>query len=68
MATTVPSLDLNTILQGIPRGAWVAISRSEKRVVAFGADMQKVLEEAKGKGENSPVIVRVPEAETALML
>jgi Family of unknown function (DUF5678) len=68
MATTVPALDLTAILKDIPRGAWVAISRSQQRVVAFGSEMSKVVEEAKNNGELHPLVVRVPESATSLML
>jgi hypothetical protein len=68
MAATIPALDLSAILKDIPRGAWVAISRTEQRVVAYGSEMSKVVDEAKNAGEPHPLIVRVPEAATALML
>jgi hypothetical protein len=65
---TMPALDLTELLRGIPRGAWVAISSKHESVVAFGADLRAVLEEAKAKGENEPLIARVPESGSALML
>lgn len=68
MSSPTAALDLISILAGVPRGAWVAISAGEKRVIAQGFDMQKVIEEAKNKGEDKPIITRVPELATALML
>jgi len=68
MAATIPALDLKSMLKDIPRGAWVAISTEEMRVVAYGSEMQKVLEEAKSKGTPNPLLTRIPEASLALML
>jgi hypothetical protein len=69
MATaTVPVLDLSALLKGLPRGAWVAISNDRQRVVAFGAEVPDVVQEAKSKGEPNPIIVRVPKTAGALLL
>lgn len=59
MASTVA--DLADLLKGVPTGAWVAISERLHKVVAYGADAQAVLNEAREKGEATPLIVRVPE-------
>ncbi len=53
---------------GIPPGAWVAISEEPEEVVAYGADMRTVLEEARSKGEKDPLITRVPQSSTTLVL
>ena len=66
MATTVT--DLAGLLKGIPSGAWVAISEAKQTVVAYGADAQAVYSEAREKGEQRPLIVRVPDQATALFL
>lgn len=63
---TVPALDFAALLKDIPRGAWVAISADQHRVIAFGADMRKVLEDAKQTGEIDPIITRVPESASSL--
>lgn len=65
---TLPAVDLTELLKGIPRGAWVAISSRHEKVVAFGAELRAVLEEAKQKGEKDPLVTRVPESASALML
>lgn len=65
---TADTLDLAELLKGIPKGAWVAVSEDGQRVVAFGADVRTVLEEAKSKGEANPIMLRVPETATALFL
>jgi hypothetical protein len=59
MAMTVT--DLPALLEGIPPGAWVAISEAQIKVLAHGADPDEVRHEAMGKGEPLPLIVRVPE-------
>lgn len=65
---TLPALDLKHLLDGVPRGAWVAISMREDRVIAYGSDMRAVLEESRAKGEADPVITRVPESCSTLVL
>ena len=66
MATTIA--DLSNLLKGIPAGAWVAISEGEHRVIAFGVDAQAVLNEAHEKGEILPLMVRVPDRNSAMFL
>ena len=60
------AINLSDILKGIPAGAWVAVEHY--RVVAYGADMQKVLAEARAKGVRDPLIVKVPERQETLFL
>jgi hypothetical protein len=62
------AFDFGALLKDIPRGAWVAISSDQTHVVAFGAEMREVLEEAREKGEQDPIILRVPEAQSTLMM
>lgn len=66
--STIPALDLVELLEGLPRGAWVALSQAQARVVAVGSDLRAVQQEAISKGEMEPLMVRVPEAATAQML
>lgn len=65
---TLPAIDLTELLKGIPRGAWVAVSAKHEKVIAFGSELRAVLEEAKAKGERDPLVMRVPESASALML
>ena len=67
-AAAMPSLDFSELLKDIPRGAWVAISGDTQRVVSYGSDISKVLENAKSQGEEEPTIMRVPETSTSLVL
>jgi Family of unknown function (DUF5678) len=57
-------INLNDVLKGIPAGAWVAVE--QYRVVAYGADMQQVLAEARRKGVREPLIVKVPERQETM--
>ncbi len=68
MNTVPATLDLAQILKGIPAGAWVALSNDNDKVIAFGADMQSVLSDAKKAGENTPLIVKVPDRQETLFL
>lgn len=60
--------ELPQLLAGIPKGAWVALSADEERVVAYGAELQEVLQKAKETGEQDPIVIRVPETIGAALL
>lgn len=60
------AINLSDILKDVPAGAWVAIE--QYRVVAYGADMQQVLAEARAKGARDPLIVKVPDRQEILFL
>ena len=62
------TIDLSAMLEGIPEGAWVAISEQAHKVVAYAADLQTVLQKAKEQGVDEPLIVRVPEQSRGLFL
>ena len=66
MATAIA--DLSELLKGIPAGAWVAISEQQHKAIAFGVDAQTVLNEAQQKGEKLPLMVRVPDRDSAMFL
>lgn len=59
-------LALHQLLQGIPAGVWVAISERQQKALAYGADARLVLKEARGQGENLPLMLRMPEAAIAM--
>ena len=65
--SSVPS-NFSEILKDVPAGAWAAVSETERRVLAYGSDMQSVLSEAQQKGESLPLIVKVPERPEILFL
>ena len=60
--------DIAKLLEGIPKGAWVALSHDEERVVAYAADLDTAIKKAKDEGEHKPVVLRVPESSSALVL
>ncbi len=66
MAATIA--DLSELLKNIPAGAWVAISEKQHKAIAFGVDAQAVLNEAQEKGEMLPLMVRVPDQNSAMFL
>lgn len=60
------AINLSDLLKDIPPGAWVAVE--QYRVVAYGADMQQVLAEARSKGAREPLILKVPDRQETLFL
>ena len=62
------TIDFAGLLQGLPPGAWVAISERSHRVIAYAAELRDVLENARQQGESDPLIVRVPEQAAILFL
>ena len=65
---TVATVDLATLLKGVPRGEWVTLSSDMGRALTHGDDMQTVIDQAKALGESDPVIMRVPDPTVALIL
>jgi hypothetical protein len=53
--------DISKLLEGVPKGAWVALSNDEERVVAYAAELQEALDKARDAGESDPVVTRVPQ-------
>jgi hypothetical protein len=66
MAT--PIADLSSLLEGIPAGASVAISENRHKAIAFGPDALAVFNQAQEKGEESPLMVRIPDHNSAMFL
>lgn len=60
--------DLSRLLANIPKGAWVALSKNEERVVAYAAELPDAIAKAKAAGETEPVVIRVPENGAGLLL
>jgi hypothetical protein len=60
--------DISKILEGVPKGAWVALSKDEERVVAYSAELQDAIQKAKDAGEANPIVIRVPEDGSNLLL
>lgn len=60
--------DFGEPLVGIPAGSWVALSADETHVVAYAAELRDAIREANGKGEQNPIILRVPVLAAPLVL
>lgn len=60
--------DISKLLADVPKGAWVALSKDQERVIAYAAELEEVLRKAKEAGESDPIITRVPEVETATLI
>jgi Family of unknown function (DUF5678) len=60
--------DVSRLLAGVPKGAWVALSRDEEHVIAYAAELQDVLKKAKEAGEPDPIVTRVPESDSFTLL
>jgi hypothetical protein len=60
--------DVSKLLAGVPKGAWVALSKDESRVVAYASELQEVLKKANEAGEKDPVVIRVPESDASTLL
>ena len=58
--------EIHKLMDGLPPGAWVAISTEQGCVLSCGDDAMKVFAEAKEKGVKVPFIGRVPDPD-ALM-
>jgi Family of unknown function (DUF5678) len=52
--------DISKLLADVPKGAWVALSNDEERVVAYASELEEALEKAREAGESDPVVTRVP--------
>ena len=60
--------DISKLLVGIPKGAWVALSKNEERVMAYAVELQDAINKSKLKGENDPVVIRVPETDGSTLI
>jgi hypothetical protein len=63
----IETKDISNLLQGIPKGAWVALSNDQTSVVAYDAELNEAFKKANLKGEDNPVIVRIPEHGSTLI-
>ena len=49
------------------KGKWVALTLDEKRVIASGDSLKKILEDSKKKGLEHPIVMKVPQAVVPLV-
>lgn len=59
---------LSTLLSEIPKGAWVALSHDEQRVVAHAPELNDAIRMANSLGESDPVVTRVPAEDCTFLL
>ena len=52
--------DLTTILKDAPAGHWIALSHGQERIVATAKTLHDAIKAAKEKGEDNPVVLKVP--------
>ena len=55
----MPARDFTEIYKKY-KGKWVALTADEKTVVASGKTLKKILEDAKKKGFEHPIVMRIP--------
>jgi hypothetical protein len=60
--------DVSKLLVNVPKGAWVALSKDEERLVAYAAELPDAIRKAKEAGEPDPVIIRVPEFDDTTLI
>jgi Family of unknown function (DUF5678) len=60
--------DVSKLLVNVPKGAWVALSTDENRLIAYSAELREVLAKSKEAGETDPIITRVPEDDNSALL
>jgi hypothetical protein len=60
--------DVSKLLVGIPKGAWVALSRDQDKVLAYAAELQDAIQKAREAGENDPIVMRVPEGDASTLI
>ncbi len=60
------AINFSQILKGIPKGAWVAISPDQTKVIAFGSDLSEVMDRSAELGESDPIVTKVPQSQNAL--
>jgi hypothetical protein len=51
---------ISELIKDIPEGSWVALSDDQERVVAYAEHVHDAIELAKQRGEDDPILMRVP--------
>lgn len=62
-----PEARIATLLNA-PLNGWVAFSENEERLVAYGMTYDEVVGKSEELGVSDPVVVKIPEAWTDLVL
>jgi hypothetical protein len=58
--------DLAFILKDVPPGSWVALSNDRAHVVGVGISMRGAAYQAQLRGEEDPVLIRMPWGDEAI--
>lgn len=53
-------LDFTHVLKDAPVGEWIALSSGSERIVATATSLDDAIAAAKAKGENNPIMMKVP--------
>lgn len=59
MALVAP-IDLSEVLKDAPAGEWIALSPDGMKIVATAKTIEEALAAAKKKGEENPIMTKVP--------
>lgn len=51
------NIDLSKIIKSKHHQSWIALDRTQKRVVAWGKNINSVIKTAKQAGESKPVVM-----------
>lgn len=68
MRHVIPAIDIEKLMEGVPRGQWVAIASTRDRRVATGGDVGEAIRNAEAQGETEPIVFRVPASNAVLVL
>jgi hypothetical protein len=60
-------LDLTTVLKDAPVGEWIALSQAQDRIVATAKTLAEVIKAAHQKGEEHPVVMKVPAVSSLIL-
>ena len=63
---SVAPRDLSAILKDAPAGGWVALSHDKAQIVATGDSMRATTLLAQSRGEDDPILVKMPLADEGL--
>ena len=55
------------VLLKAPRNGWAAFSKDESQFVTYGDNYEDVVTKANEKGEDDPVLVKIPEKWTGMV-
>lgn len=58
--------DLSPVLKNAPPGEWIAMSSDQTRMVGHGPTIDDAVKSAKEAGEEKPVLIKMPLANTGL--